>query len=86
MITFESIGSMAVTCSDIGNESVVGKQVNLITEGMQPTYGVTAKDMGFHTFIMTVKWSKPRKNRMIPMPEIDDDIKSLMSAAKWVKL
>ena len=56
-ITLESIGCVAITQSDIGNKSVIGKQVDTIKEGIQPTYGMTANDMGFGAFIMTVKWS-----------------------------
>ena len=79
-ITFESISSITrtMTCK---LPLSIGESFGVHSWGIQPTFGMTADDMGFQTFIMTIEWS--RKNRMIPMSEIDDDIKSLMSAVKW---
>ena len=57
MITFESVGVLAVTCCDTGNDSVIGKQVDLITEGIQPTYGVMAIDMDVKNIVITFTWS-----------------------------
>lgn len=82
-ITYQSISQLSLTTLDDKPDLELGCQIGNMSEGIQPTYGMTADDMSFHTFIMTVKWSEPRKNRMIPTSEIDDDIKSLMSAAKW---
>jgi len=79
-ITHSSIGKVSITEFE---GLVIGKQVGVILEGVRPTFGATAEDMGFRYFFMTVNWVEPRKNRMIPMSEIDDDIKSLMSGVKW---
>lgn len=52
-ITYKSVG--VVSLSMIG-DLVIGKQVDTIYEGIKPTYGMLAGDMGFRSFIMTIKW------------------------------
>ncbi len=85
-ITYQSISDISLTMINGKPDLEVGISLGAIHEGIQPTYGATAQDMGFHTFIMTAKWSESRRNKMIPIAEIDDDIKSLMSAVKWGEL
>lgn len=79
-ITYTSLFDMAVTqVSGVD----IAHQLGNMSDGIQPCYGATAEDMGFDTFIMTIEWNESRRNKMIPIAEIDDDIKSLMSAVKW---
>lgn len=51
-ITYQSVERWAGTYMD---GIRIGCHGGYIQEGIQPTYGMTADDMGFHTFIMTVK-------------------------------
>ena len=52
-ITYRSVTALSIT--DI-EDIEIGCSVDTQSEGIQPTYGMTADDMGFSTFIMTVKW------------------------------
>ncbi len=53
----QSIGDMASTLLKGERSEVVGSQVGLLTDGLQPTYGMTASDMNVDTMIIDFTWS-----------------------------
>lgn len=61
-ITYESVGEVSMSMVE---GLFIGKQVGMIHEGIQPTYGSTAEDMGFHTFIMTVGFNRSKTYKVL---------------------
>ena len=54
-ITYESVSALSLT--RVGGIQI-GCSVDTKREGIQPTYGMMADDMGFQTFTMTIKWGE----------------------------
>ena len=56
MIIFESVGDVSAS-SLINSSSMLGIQSGAISEGISPTYGMTADDMGVENIVIKFTWS-----------------------------
>lgn len=64
-ITYQSISNLSITMLDDKPDLELGCQVGIHSEGIQPTYGMCAEDMGFRTFIMTVDFNKSQTYKVL---------------------
>ena len=56
-IQHQLMGDMAVTLLKGESGEILGRQVGLLTDGLQPTYGMTTSDMNVDTMIIDFTWS-----------------------------
>ena len=56
-ITYQSISDISLTMISGKPDLVIGQSLSSLNEGIRPTYGMTADQMGFDSFIMTINWS-----------------------------
>lgn len=61
-ITYKSVSALSLT--KIGDIQI-GCSVDTQSEGIKPTYGMTAEDMGFPTFIMTVGFNRSKTYKVL---------------------
>jgi len=57
-ITYESLTNISLTTIDDNEDVHLGCSVGDLNDGIRPTYGFKAEDMGFNSFFMTITWGE----------------------------